>query len=206
VVREETAEPLSFERERAGDALVHSFPLVLSALALFVGGYVTWSDAPTAGPRIFPLWILLMTLGLVAAAGAIISFLVSDAGPFGARARRTSEGGGPIVATRTDFGRPRPAATPATAPSPNGGLAVAMASLGSRPATPAVWSEDDLPLAPPRPAVRTTVPVAGSTVTPRSGSAPVSQNRAAIESALAELDDIQRDTTPRRVGERAASP
>ncbi len=233
--REEAAGSPSSVRERGGDALVHSFPLVLSAVALLVGGYVTWSDAPTAGPPIFPLWVLLVILGFVAAAGAIVSFVVSDGRSPEDRADPSVDARRPPSAPRADFGRPRPEATPAPVPTPSGGLAVAMAPFASRPASPADWSEDELPLPAPRPLARPLAPIAPVILAPRPSARPsireapatatprpsvrppepvtpppspasTAQSRAAIESALAELDEIQRDTSPRRAGGRVASP
>jgi hypothetical protein len=196
----------STAREPVGDSLIMSLPLLFATLALFLGGYFTWATAPTVGPRGFPLWDLLVVLGFISGVGTILSVLYWDSpAPSGTEPAPVDRA--PLDSSdRRDFGRPRPSAEPATPAAPSGGLAVAIASLGSRPsARPAPtpdWSEDDLPILVPPP--RRPVPNAPSFVPPASRT-PASGN-SAVENALAELDEIQRAATPRRTGDRAASP
>jgi hypothetical protein len=189
------------DEEARTDALVSSLPLILSALTLLLGGYVVWATAPRAGPPAFPLWDLLIVLGFIAAIGAGLALARPNAPAHGAEEAETDDSTLPS-GSRSDFGRPRPDAVAAGGTAPSGGLAVAMASLGGRPTPPAVWSEDDLPLPVPR-APLPTVPAAGP---PSPRSAAARTRNPAVETALAELDDIQRDTTPRRPDGRVASP
>ena len=183
------------------DAVVSILPLGVAAAALFLGAYVAYVSAPAAGPRIFPLWDLLFVLGLLAVIGAGLTVAIGEEAsgrPAPAEAPSSSASG-----DRSEFGRPRPAATPGSVPMPTGGLAVAVTSLGGRPALPAIWSEDDLPLPAPRRApVRRPVETETSVAT-----APAPPPRTAVvENALAEIEDIQRDIAPRRPTDAAVPP
>jgi len=179
--------------ESLSEGLAESLPLFVVAALLFASGYLFWRDGSTAGPNAFPLWQLLVALGAVALGGALLSWLLAAPD---VDAARPSSAAAPARDGREEFGRPRPdVQRPGPTPAPTGGLATAMSSYGPPPR--AIWSEDDLPLPPPRPALRPS-PV-------RTGPERATTSNEGVNLVLAELDEIERDVTPRRRGPGAAA-
>jgi hypothetical protein len=180
--------------ETLTEGLAASAPLFVIAGLLFAAAYLFWRDGGVVGPRSFPLWDLLIALGMLATAGGILSWFFATSGPTPARARRA-----PRPATdRAEYGRPRPEVSrPGPTPAPTGGIATALAAYGS-PTRP-IWSEDELPVPLPRPPVRARSASSGPTA-PSTGSDGVNR-------MLAELDEIEQAVARRRrAGEPAPSP
>ncbi|MGC2360065.1 MAG: hypothetical protein WA691_07165 [Thermoplasmata archaeon] len=160
--------------------LVGTLPLIGLTAALLGGAYLIHLGFPRLGPSNFPLWGLLLTLGFVAAFGAVVSFFFATDET--ESSVPSAEAESPKGRTsRSDFGRPIPDLTPKTPPSPlTSGTGLAAAAGG---APPAPWDEDVLPPVPargPRP-VLTTPDDPGD-----------------IGRALEEIADIQRELSARR--------
>lgn len=144
---------------------------------LLIMSDVFFAYEPHAGPAHFPLWGLLLTLGLVAAVGASVSWFFATDEPTPETLPRAKTGGARSSARseRKDYGRPAPEVASG---SPSGrGSAVPPAVVVSEP-----WNEDVLPPATahgPRP-VWTTPDDPGE-----------------IAQALEEIAEIQRQLTAR---------
>ena len=173
-------DPATGPRSQIAGAL----PLIVLTAVLFVASYLTYLSYPRVGPDHFPLWGLLMTLGFVAAIGAVVSGFFATDGPVPARVPRDRGSvARPPGATdsRTDFGRPAPlAATSSNSAGPSAGPARPAATA---PSQVEPWNEDALPPAPargPRPLL-TTLDDPGQ-----------------IGRALQEIADIQRELAARQ--------
>ena len=132
---------------------------------------------PHAGPAHFPLWGLLLTLGLVAAVGASVSwfFATDDDTPESRPTTRPKRAAGSRRTAPSDFGRPAPEL--AASGASGAGSAGPAATVAPEP-----WNEDVLPPATahgPRP-VWTTPDDPGE-----------------IARALEEIAEIQRQLTAR---------
>jgi hypothetical protein len=174
---------------------VPSSPLLLAALALFIGGYAVWRFDPSAGPGMFPLWDLLIVLGFVAGIGAVLSWFFASgygepveeepAAPPEAKARPAPKPRPRVAAPpppRSDVGRPRPEIAPsAKATGHASGLSAALATT-PRNAPPWDDAEDDFDSPP--------VPLPTPPVEPIP--------RTEVEQMLRELDGIERDAGRRR--------
>jgi hypothetical protein len=149
--------------------ILGTLPLIVLTGALFVGAYFVHQVAPTTGPYNFPLWGLLMTLGFIAAIGAVVSwFFATDEPSRNAPTTDVDSGAGDLVSRRArgDFGRPVPEVARAATPS----------ASAARAAEP--WNEDLLPpVAPHRPRPVLTTP----------------DDPGDIARALDEIADIQRE-------------
>ncbi len=172
-----------------------TLPLIVLTGILFAGAYLVYLRASRLGPGNFPLWGLLITLGFVAAIGAVVSwFFATDVDGVSSKGIETPSGDarGAGHGPRNDLGRPVPdlGARPA-APGPSSGLGRAVAVADPSAARhPEPWDEDALPPVAargPRP-VLTTLDDPGD-----------------IGRALEEIADIQRELSTRRVTPVAAS-
>ena len=162
----------------AGDdphgAILGTVPLLILVGFLFVAAYFVFLLSPTLGPSVFPLWGLFVALGIIAAAGAFVSWAYSaDEVPVArARTRSIAAPASPSsTERRSDFGRP----TPDIARVENAVPA---------PVVTAPWDEDVLPL-----------PVSRAQPFPDVAAPPPPSD---ISRALDEIADIQRQLMTRR--------
>ncbi len=163
--------------ERWDRALIGTLPLIGLTAALLIMSDVFYAYEPHAGPAHFPLWGLLLTLGLVAGVGASVSwfFATDDQPPESRSPAKTGRARASVKAERVDFGRPTPEV--AAHPGPVVGVPQPASTTASEP-----WNEDVLPPATahgPRP-VWTTPDDPGE-----------------IAQALEEIAEIQRQLTTR---------
>ena len=166
--------------------LVGTLPLIVLTAGLFVASYLVFQWDPRLGPYNFPLYGLLLTLGFIAAIGAVVSWFFATDGSVPARAPMEDgdeKGTDAARSRRDDFGRPVPEVTRRSSgeqPASGVGRAVAAGGHSTDP-----WNEDVLPpVVPhgPRP-VLTTPDDPGD-----------------IARALEEIADIQRELATRRPG------
>jgi hypothetical protein len=164
--------------------LLGALPLIVLTGFLFVATYLTYHAYPKVGPYNFPLWGLLMTLGFVAAIGAVVSGFFATDGPVPPRAPRgRGSGARPPDGSdsRADFGRPVPLAPTTGKSAGTAGGPARPAAIAQPQAKP--WDEDVLPPVPPRGPrpVLTTLDDPGE-----------------IGRALQEIADIQRELAARQ--------
>jgi len=135
-----------------------SLPLLLVTTLLLVGAAVIHSMSPWFGPPNFPLWGLLLVLGIVAAIGTIVSlfFATDDEPEHGPEVTPGDAGSKAIASSRgagEGFGRPLPDSV--VRPNASSASSSTVAAIG-KPADP--WDEDLLPRVPargPRPVLTT---------------------------------------------------
>ena len=161
-----------------------TLPLIVLTSCLFVGSYLTYESYPKLGPDQFPLWGLLVTLGFIAAIGAVVSGFFAVDGPSvpdgvgnPARVDATSAARG----SPAEFGRPVPERSARRLA--RGAVSRSSASTGASRAEPKVWDEATLPpvvARGPRPVLTTP------------------DDPGEIGRALRRIGEIQRDLTRRR--------
>jgi len=167
-----------------------TLPLLALTGALFSLSIAFFVLFPRAGPRTFPLWGLLLTLGFVAAIGSAVSlfFATEEPGQTEAGDRSADTGGKRRVGSR-EFGRPAPEITPLAA---HPIAARTPALVGSNAGTePDPWNEDLLPPA----AIRGPRPVLTTLDDPGD-----------ISRALEEIAEIQRQLATRPTTAAADTP
>jgi hypothetical protein len=143
------------DRDRAPDkldALSGTLPMIVLTALLLVGSYLTYLSYRQIGPDRFPIWGLLLTLGIVAALGSIVSwFFATDEGsvaPGEEGEQRSRPAGSPKIA-RGDYGRPAPdLVSPPNTSEPVLGGTAPTGEAAAHDSAP--WSEDGLPPAAPR--------------------------------------------------------
>jgi hypothetical protein len=145
------------QTEGLGKAVRGTLPLLMITGALFFVSVVFFAYYRNVGPRDFPLWGLLLTLGFVSAIGSSVSvfFAAEDEEP-----ESTGEGSIPSTgesrSDRDEFGRPKPDLVDPGPGSPTVGPVTPR--VPGRAAEVQPWSEDTLPpavLRGPRPVLTT---------------------------------------------------
>ncbi|HTW40219.1 MAG TPA: hypothetical protein VMF04_05120 [Thermoplasmata archaeon] len=154
------------------EAVRGTLPLLLLVAFLFVAAYFIFLLDPALGPSEFPLWSLFVVLGIIAGAGAFVSWVYADdrpSDPSPAATPAVAEPALTVADRRSEFGRPVPD--------------VARPERSAAPPAPAAepWNEDLVPVS------------AASAPAPPAPEAP-----SEISRALDEIDDIQRELMGRR--------
>ena len=155
-----------------------SLPMLLLTVALFAAGYVLLGLGVNFGPRVLPLWALLLVLGFVACIGTVISWFFVE-GPRPAREMGIAADAAVTTSGRSlDRGRPRPNVGPTV------GSSVGGTSKGLEP-----W--DELPVATPS----WSEPNFGPSLGPSPAREPAPEDAGRV---LEEIDGIEREVAPRR--------
>lgn len=181
-------ESTELDRDRS---IQETIPLLVMTALLFVGAAILRWQSPRLGPDNFPLWGLLLTLGVVAAIGSIVSlfFAAEDERDRGTLTQAPTTGAPlPAHPDRNGFGRPPPTSDPRPGPAvlTTGGVS---APAPSDAGVTEPWDEDVLPQVPargPRPVLTTP------------------DDPGEIGRALEEIEEIQRQLVSRTAPRAAA--